>query len=197
MPQNYIEYKSHNYIINLPETITKAITMSISSLEIPLTYYNISKQLNNNIFHIELTKKIGGDKLIVKIELLDGFYSTYYKTSTTQIINYDVDTNSSEQKVETLIKFAINKKIQTLTTSDIINNPPFSDASKNSYISDLSNNLSFNIVQKSCKSTFEFNSAINNIFNQTDWDLLINFDVNNDYTNSAYVDNINKVCLNN
>ena len=194
--QNYIEYKSHNYIINLPETITKAITMSISSLEIPLTYYNISKELNNNIFHIELKEKISEDKLIVKIELDNAFYSTHYKASTSQIINFNPTTNSNEQKVETLIQFAINKKIQSLTTSDIINNP-FSDASKNSYISDLSNNLSFNIVQKSCKSTFEFNSAINNNFNETDWDLLINFDVNNDYIDSAHVDNVNKVCLNN
>ena len=43
--QNYDvpDNPSHNYVIQLPETINRAITMSISSLEIPLTYYNISK----------------------------------------------------------------------------------------------------------------------------------------------------------
>jgi hypothetical protein len=195
--QNYIEYKSHNYILNLPETITKAITMSISSLEIPLTYYNISKELNNNVFHIELIEKTSGDKLIVKIELEDAFYSTHYRASNSQTINYDIESNSNEQKVETLIKFAINKKIQSLTISDIINISPSLDARKNDYISDLSNNLSFDIVQKSCKSNFKFDSNVNNIFIDNSWDLLINFDVNNDYRDSVYVDNVNKVCLNN
>ena len=35
--------ESHDYTHELPETITKAITMTISSIEIPLTYYNISE----------------------------------------------------------------------------------------------------------------------------------------------------------
>ena len=35
--QNYenTDNESHNYLIQLPETITKAITMSVSSIEIP------------------------------------------------------------------------------------------------------------------------------------------------------------------
>ena len=54
--QNYdaIDNQSHNYTIQLPETINKAITMSISSIEIPLTYHNISEELNNNVFHIRI-----------------------------------------------------------------------------------------------------------------------------------------------
>lgn len=53
--QNYDlpDNPSHNYVIQLPETINRAITMSISSLEIPLTYYNISKFNNNNTFTIQ------------------------------------------------------------------------------------------------------------------------------------------------
>jgi len=53
--QNYDlpDNASHNYVIQLPETINRAITMSISSLEIPLTYYNISAFNSNNTFTIQ------------------------------------------------------------------------------------------------------------------------------------------------
>ena len=34
--------QSNDYTIELPETINKAVTMSISSIEIPLSYHNIS-----------------------------------------------------------------------------------------------------------------------------------------------------------
>ena len=52
--QNYNanDNQSHNYIITLPETINKAITMSVNSIEIPLTYHNISEELNNNSFKV-------------------------------------------------------------------------------------------------------------------------------------------------
>jgi hypothetical protein len=54
--QNYeqTDNPSHNYTIQLPETISRAITMSISSIEIPLTYHNISDYYNNNVFIIEI-----------------------------------------------------------------------------------------------------------------------------------------------
>jgi hypothetical protein len=54
--QNYeqTDNPSHNYTIQLPETISRAITMSISSIEIPLTYHNISDYYNNNVFTIEI-----------------------------------------------------------------------------------------------------------------------------------------------
>lgn len=45
--------ESHYFIIELPENITKAISMSISSIEIPLSYYNISEHLNNNKFFVD------------------------------------------------------------------------------------------------------------------------------------------------
>ena len=46
--------QSHNYTMQLPETVSRAISMSISSIEIPLTYHNISSYYNNNVFSIEI-----------------------------------------------------------------------------------------------------------------------------------------------
>ena len=68
--QNYDSQNnpSHNYTIELPENITKAISMSITSIEIPLTYYNISEQLNNNKFLV--------DNSLVEIE--SGLYDIFF-----------------------------------------------------------------------------------------------------------------------
>ena len=64
--------ESHNYTIELPENITKAISMSITSIEIPLSYYNISEYLNNNKFMV--------DNSLIEIE--SGLYEVYrYETS--------------------------------------------------------------------------------------------------------------------
>ena len=83
---------SHDYIIELPETITNAVTMSISSIEIPLSYHNVSDDFNNNTFRIELNKK-GVDPTTLSetliedsswdIVLVPGLYESLF-TSTAQ-----------------------------------------------------------------------------------------------------------------
>ena len=72
---------SHNYIINLPESINRAITMSISSLEIPLTYYNISTFNNNNAFTIQ---ELSGTTLVgdlYNIILTNGLYEARFNAN--------------------------------------------------------------------------------------------------------------------
>ena len=71
--QNYDadDNQSHNYIITLPETINKAITMSISSVEIPLTYHNISEEFNNNVFKYNYPSK---NYRIHKYRIITGIY---------------------------------------------------------------------------------------------------------------------------
>ena len=72
--QNYgaPDNQSNNFTIDLPETVNQAITMSISSIEIPITYFNISPEYNNNCFHFELT--ISSQIKIYKVELIPGQY---------------------------------------------------------------------------------------------------------------------------
>ena len=160
--QNYelTDNQSHNYIIQLPETVSRAITMSISSIEIPLTYHNISKYYNNNIFTVELLDSnnnlIGN---IQKIELSPGLYesriSSYSPGDVNRIICYSIDKE-------------INDKIKELVFQDI------------------SNNLKFVIEPRSGFSCFKFdnsNNITNNILGTKK--IKINFNVNNTNTNAS------------
>lgn len=77
--KNYLE-TSTNYTLDLPEKIQKVITMSISSINIPLTYYNISDYNKNNILSIysierntEVSEKVG--EWVADIELTNGIYT--------------------------------------------------------------------------------------------------------------------------
>ena len=160
--QNYelTDNQSHNYTIQLPETISRAISMSISSVEIPLTYHNISSYYNNNIFSIELLDSnnnlIGN---IQKIELSPGLYesriSSYSPNDLNRIICYSIEKE-------------INDKIKELVFQDI------------------SNNLQFVIEPRSGFSCFKFdnsNNITNNILGTKK--IKINFNVNNTNTNPS------------
>jgi len=77
--KNYLE-TSTNYTLDLPEKIQKVITMSISSINIPLTYYNISDYNKNNILsiysierNVEDSEKVG--EQVAYIELNNGMYT--------------------------------------------------------------------------------------------------------------------------
>ena len=92
--QNYDlpDNASHNYIIQLPETINRAITMSISSLEIPLTYYNISTFNNNNTFTIQELSNNDISGPLYFIRLTSGLYQARFNVANlnTKIIAYNI-----------------------------------------------------------------------------------------------------------
>ena len=160
--QNYelTDNQSHNYTIQLPETISRAMSMSISSVEIPLTYHNISSYYNNNVFSIELldsSNNLIGN--IQKIELSPGLYesriSSYSPNDLNRIICYSIEKE-------------VNDKIKELVFQDI------------------SNNLQFVIEPRSGFSCFKFdnsNNITNNILGTKK--IKINFNVNNTNTNPS------------
>ena len=166
--QNYDadDNQSHNYVIQLPETINKAITMSISSLEIPLTYHNISEGLNNNVFHIRIERDaIGINSSIDISNLIDittGMYEVRYAGSLTHKIAND-------------IKAEINEKLSVFFTTI-----SGDDTLKN----DLSNCFRFSVNKTSGFSLFKYDSTLvtgatnANIFFQNTT-ITIDFDVNN------------------
>jgi hypothetical protein len=159
--QNYelIDNQSHNYIIQLPETISRAITMSISSIEIPLTYHNVSNYYNNNFFTIEQLSSAGTSLATIIIELSPGLYesriSSYAANDVRKIICYDIERE-------------INDKIQNVNFIDI------------------SNNLKFVIEPRSGFSCFKYDNS-NNITNNIlgTYKIRINFNVNNPNANSS------------
>lgn len=159
--QNYelIDNQSHNYIIQLPETISRAITMSISSIEIPLTYHNVSNYYNNNFFTIEQLSSTGTSLVTIMVELSPGLYesriSSYAPNDVRKIICYDIERE-------------INDKIQNVNFIDI------------------SNNLKFVIEPRSGFSCFKYDNS-NNITNNIlgTYKIRINFNVNNPNANSS------------
>ena len=151
--QNYDlpDNASHNYVIQLPETINRAITMSISSLEIPLTYYNISTFNNNNTFTIQELSNNTIYGPLYSIILDEGLYDarvnmndSYYKHSAFSIEkeindklaacpNYDISTNLKFniddkqgkgyfQLYSSTKRYKINFDIDNSNNSNIINN---------------------------------------------------------------------------
>jgi len=53
--QNYYSTSSTNIHIELPIKISKVVSMQLSSIELPTTFYTISKQLGNNFFTLEIS----------------------------------------------------------------------------------------------------------------------------------------------
>jgi hypothetical protein len=47
---NYYGSPSTNFNVNLPLTINNVLTMQLAAIELPTTFYNISKQFGNNFF---------------------------------------------------------------------------------------------------------------------------------------------------
>jgi len=166
--QNYDadDNQSHNYIITLPETINKAITMSISSVEIPLTYHNISEEFNNNVFNIKILDIIN-DKIVISgnIELITGMYEARYAGELTT--NY---------RKAASIKTEVNRALKTF-----FNDKKFINSDISLVAGDLCNNLIFGINIRSGFGFFKYNlDGINNIqsfFNN--YSITIDFDVNN------------------
>lgn len=159
-----INIRSHDYIINLPETITNAITMTISSIQIPLTYYNISEELNNNIFSIEVRKKDEFDNYVIddrfNIILTNGLYESIY-------------TSSTQKRAQNIVD-EINRQLSNVTASDPLIQGPAET---------ISNYLSFSINLKSGNGFFTYKNGLiaedasYNLRNNAQ--IYINFDVNN------------------
>jgi hypothetical protein len=157
--QNYElpDNPSHNYTIQLPETISRAITMSISSIEIPLTYHNVSNYYNNNVFTIEIldASSTPTQNSPLLIQLSPGLYesriSSYSPNDVRKIICNDIERE-------------INEKIKMVNLIDI------------------SNNLKFVLEPKSGFSCFTYDNSNSHLGN---YKIRINFNINNPNANSS------------
>ena len=68
---SYYSTSSANFMVSIPMNITDVISMKLSAIELPTTFYNISKQFGSNFFSI--TIKDTGETQVVTI--LDGNYT--------------------------------------------------------------------------------------------------------------------------
>ena len=147
---------SHNYTIQLPETVTRAMSMSISSVEIPLTYHNISSYYNNNVFTIQILDTNNAVETTEVIELSAGLY----------------ESRISSNNVNPVIGYNIQEEI----TSKIAN------ISQDDNNLSLATKLSFVIEPRSGYSSFKYDNSDNNL---TTYKIKINFNVNNPNTSAS------------
>jgi hypothetical protein len=71
---NYYGTQSTNYNVTLPVQLNNILTMQLSQIELPTTYYAISKQLGNNYFTIS-ANLVGDIPVSYVIEIPSGNYT--------------------------------------------------------------------------------------------------------------------------
>jgi hypothetical protein len=131
--------------------------MSISSIEIPLTYHNVSNYYNNNVFTIEIldASSTPTQNSPLLLQLSPGLYesriSSYSPNDVRKIICNDIERE-------------INEKIKMVNLIDI------------------SNNLKFVLEPKSGFSCFTYDNSNSHLGN---YKIRINFNVNNPNANSS------------
>ena len=65
---NYYSSSATNFNVSLPLIINNVLTMQLSSIELPVTYYSISKQSGNNFFSVKI------DDVSKVVTISDGNY---------------------------------------------------------------------------------------------------------------------------
>ena len=93
---NYLQ--TSNYNITLPQRISEVKSISLRSIEIPMTFYNISSNLGNNYFKI--TNTVSNNTHVITIA--DGQYDT---SSITTAINNAIGALTTDDK---FITFSIS-----------------------------------------------------------------------------------------
>ena len=62
---SYYSTSSSNFMVNIPMNVTNVLSMKLSAIELPTTFYNISKQFGSNFLSITITDT--GDTKVVTI----------------------------------------------------------------------------------------------------------------------------------
>jgi hypothetical protein len=71
--ENYYGSASSNFNVTLPLMINNVLTMQLAAIELPTTFYNISKQYGNNFFTLTVSDGTNTDTQVVNIA--DGNYT--------------------------------------------------------------------------------------------------------------------------
>lgn len=58
---NFTQTSSSDFLINLPIRLQKVVSMQITAIEIPVSFYGISSKYGNNYFYIEATQQLNDE----------------------------------------------------------------------------------------------------------------------------------------
>lgn len=120
---NYFKTSPSNFLVNLPMTFNNVISMQLSSLELPTTYYSVSNNLGNNTFYIMIRQ--APSTVNILNTSLDSICTAYIDNG--KIIAANAD-NLINDEGEILTKFSFDTSIEgfpsnarAFTTSTFLN----------------------------------------------------------------------------
>lgn len=92
---NYYSTTSTDYNVKLPMSFEKVIQMELMHIELPLSFYGVTKEKGNNYFWIKLDKS-GVEDHYIQVELDDGNYnSSTITTAIDEKVNLFLQTNTT------------------------------------------------------------------------------------------------------
>jgi hypothetical protein len=116
MDASFTTYNQINYNITLPDRITDVKTVTVESVEIPMSFHNISANLGNNCFKI-FNNTLYNDYYTYNPADAGAYNAAYAKNYVTTIIVPD-----GYYTAATLVN-AINAEIDKLAVTNIEPNP--------------------------------------------------------------------------
>jgi hypothetical protein len=97
---NYYTSKSSNFHLDLPINLTQVVSLQLSAMELPTTFYTISKVFSNNFFVLETSS--GENPLVVTIPdgnydylSLQEYINTYLSTTSYSDVKFLSDFNTA------------------------------------------------------------------------------------------------------
>ena len=139
---NYYQTSATDQMLSLPYKFEKVINMRLASIELPLTYYAISKSLGNNCFVVNWDNSGGVFQNSVLVNIPDGNYQTY---------NTNTPNGSGGSEIESILNGAL--------LSSVAITPENAPYNGNTIQSDLSFNLRYTVDTTSGKSVFALDAS--------------------------------------
>jgi hypothetical protein len=145
--ENYESTSSTNIKINLENIQKRVVSLKLSSIELPMSFYNISHSRNNNTFIIAKISYHNNNIDALLVTLPDG--------------NYELEWHH-ENKGKNLIE-SINAAILNGKPGILDKNNNFTDDPTNTNSLQLINSVVYDVDRASGKSIFKLSSNVNNI----------------------------------
>jgi len=83
--ENYFASSSTNFNASLPLTINNVLTMQLAAIELPTSFYNISKQYGNNFFTLNVTDAV--DPSLIQTQVVNIADGNYDHTGIVNLLN--------------------------------------------------------------------------------------------------------------
>lgn len=110
---------STNFNITLPYTIKNVISIQLSNMEFPNTWYVIDESIGNNFFHI----KPSSEDYWYKVDISSGsyYYGDLFTLISTKLINIFSDENSDLANIEFSLNLSFDNAAGTATGDGKVN----------------------------------------------------------------------------